>query len=66
MSIVVYMIVGEISKKLEIIRLQVTEYIFQTYQLDQFYFKGNQINCQLPVCLPIFHSWFKHMEVLTM
>ena len=41
---VMYMTEGEISEELEIIRLQVTEYIFQTHQLGQFYFKGNQIS----------------------
>ena len=36
------MTVGGISKKLEIIRLQITEYVFQTHQLGQFYFIGDQ------------------------
>ena len=52
----VYMTVTEIFK---IIRLQVTEYTFQTYQLDLFYFMGNQI--KLPVSLQIFHSEFKEI-----
>ena len=42
MRIIEVYMTGGISKKLELITLQVTEYIFQTHQLDQFYFEDNQ------------------------